>query len=107
MSSALRGLAPRDGLESLLAKMGHMGLLAEPRRGLQAGKSGVPRSQNADTTLICIFHLRIVLHLIMYLFDTTRNLSKDDWCCFNDRDVLIIPPLLKRSFPQLYLVMRQ
>ena len=50
MSSALRGLAPRDGLESLLAKMGHMGLLAEPRCGPQAGKSGDPRSQNADSS---------------------------------------------------------
>ena len=48
MSSASRGLAPREGLECLLVKMGRMGPLAEPRRGPQAGKSGDPRSQNAD-----------------------------------------------------------
>ena len=48
MSSASRGLAPREGLECLLVKMGHTGPLADPRRGLQAGKSGDPRSQNAD-----------------------------------------------------------
>ena len=49
MSSASRGLAPREGLESLLVKMGRTGLLAEPCRGLQAGKSGDPRSQNTDS----------------------------------------------------------
>ena len=48
MSSTMRGLAPREGLESLLVKMGRTGPLAEPRRGLQAGKSGDPRSQNTD-----------------------------------------------------------
>ena len=50
MSSALRGLAPCEGLESLLVKMGRTGLLAEPRRRPQAGKSGDPRSQNADSS---------------------------------------------------------
>ena len=49
MSSASRGLAPREGLESLLVKTGHTGPLAEPRRGPQAGKSGDPHSQNADS----------------------------------------------------------
>ena len=48
MSSASRGLAPREGLESLLVKMGRTGPLAEPHRAPQAGKSGDPRSQNAD-----------------------------------------------------------
>ena len=48
MSSASRGLAPREGLEYLLVKMGRTGLLEEPRRGPQAGKSGDPSSQNAD-----------------------------------------------------------
>ena len=48
MSSASRGLAPREGLESLLVKMGRTGPLAEPRCGPQAGKSGDPHSQNAD-----------------------------------------------------------
>ena len=50
MSPASRGLAPREGLESLLVKMGHTGPLAVPCRGLQAGKSGDPRSQNADSS---------------------------------------------------------
>ena len=50
MSSASRGLAPREGLNALLMKIGRMGPLAEPRRGPQAGKSGDPRSQNADSS---------------------------------------------------------
>ena len=50
MSSGSRGLAPLKGLESLLVKMGRTGLLVEPRRGPQAGKSGDPRSQNADSS---------------------------------------------------------
>ena len=49
MSSASRGLAPREGLEYLLVKMGSTGPLGEPRHGPQAGKSGDPRSQNADS----------------------------------------------------------
>ena len=49
MSSTSRGLAPREGLECLLVKMGHTGPFAEPRRGPQAGKSGDPRSQNTDS----------------------------------------------------------
>ncbi len=36
-------------LNALLTKMGRAGLLAEPRRGLQAGKSGDPSSQVADS----------------------------------------------------------
>ena len=48
MSSASRGLAPREGLGRLLVKTGHTGTRVEPRRGPQAGKSGDPRSQNAD-----------------------------------------------------------
>ena len=48
MSSASRGLAPREGLECLLVKMGRTGPLMEPRRGPQAGKSGYPGSQDAD-----------------------------------------------------------
>ena len=34
----------------LLMKMGRTGLLAQPRRGPQAGKSGDPHSQNADSS---------------------------------------------------------
>ena len=49
MSSASRGLAPREGLDSLLMKMGRTCLLAKPRRGPQTGKFGDPRSQNAGT----------------------------------------------------------
>ena len=37
-------------LNALLMKMGCTGLLAEPRRGPQAGKSGDPRSQDADSS---------------------------------------------------------
>ena len=48
MSSASRGLAPREGLECLLVKMGHTVTLVEPCRGLQAGKSGDPRSEDVD-----------------------------------------------------------
>ena len=48
MSSAPRGLAPREGLEFVLMKMGRTGPLLEPRHRPQAGKSGDPRSQNAD-----------------------------------------------------------
>ena len=50
MSSTSRGLAPREGLECLLVKMGHTGPLTEPRRGPQAGKSGDPRSHDADSS---------------------------------------------------------
>ena len=49
MSSSSQGLAPRKGLECLLVKMGHTGSRVEPRHGPQAGKSGDPRSKNADT----------------------------------------------------------
>ena len=48
MSSTSRGLAPREGLEWLLMKMGRTRPLVEPRPGPQAGKSGYPRSQDAD-----------------------------------------------------------
>ena len=37
-------------LNALLMKMGRTGLLAQPRRGPQAGKSGDPRFQNADSS---------------------------------------------------------
>ena len=48
MSSAPRGLAPREGLELVLMKMGRTGLLLEPRCRPQVGKSGYHRSQNTD-----------------------------------------------------------
>ena len=51
MSSASRGLAPREGLECLLVKMGRTGPPVEPRRGPQAGNSGDPRSQDADSVI--------------------------------------------------------
>ena len=50
MSSASQGLAPRECLECLLVKMGRTRPLLEPHRGPQAGKSGDPRSQNADSS---------------------------------------------------------
>ena len=65
MSSASRGLAPREGLECLLVKMGHTGLLAEPRRGLQVGKSGVPYSQNADKAILTKCVLRLPKALVV------------------------------------------
>ena len=47
MSPASRGLAPHEGPECLLVKMGCTKPLVEPRRGPQAGKSGDPcRCQN-------------------------------------------------------------
>ena len=49
MSSASRGLAPRKGLGFVLVKMGRAGPPFEPCRRPQAGKSGDPRSQNADS----------------------------------------------------------
>ena len=50
MSSASRGLAPREGLECFVDEDGPYGLLAQPRRGPQVGKSGDPRSRNADSS---------------------------------------------------------
>ena len=56
MSSASRGLVPREGLEWLLTKMGRTRPSVEPRPGPQAGKSGYPRSQDADRALSVIQH---------------------------------------------------
>ena len=50
MSSAPRGLAPREGLELELMKMGRAGPPLEPRHRPQAGKSGDPRSQNTASS---------------------------------------------------------
>ena len=50
MLSAPQGLAPCEGLEFVLVKMGHAGPPFEPCRRPQAGKSGDPRSQNADSS---------------------------------------------------------
>ena len=55
MSSASRGLAPREGLGSVLMKIGRAGPPFEPRHRPQAGKSGDPRSQNADM-VVCSKH---------------------------------------------------
>ena len=44
-------LGPREGLELELMKLGCTGPPLEPRRRPQAGKSGDPRSLNADTRL--------------------------------------------------------
>ena len=50
MPSALRGLAPHEGLEWLLLKMGRTRPLVEPHTGPQAGKSRYPHSQDADNS---------------------------------------------------------
>ena len=50
MSSASRGLAPREGLELGMMKLGCTGPPLEPCRRPQAGKSGDPCSQNADSS---------------------------------------------------------
>ena len=72
MSSALRGLAPREGLGFVLVKMGHAGPPFEPRRRPQAGKSGDPHSQNADSSLRVVAIFRIFgfwLSLVFGYFD--------------------------------------
>ena len=43
-------MAPREGLELMLMKMGRAGPPLEPRRRPQAGKSGDAHSQNADSS---------------------------------------------------------
>ena len=48
VSSASRGLAPREGLVLLMLKMGRTRSSMEPHRGMQAGKSRDPCSQDAD-----------------------------------------------------------
>ena len=51
LSPTPRGLAPREGLELVLMKIGHAGTPLEPRRGPQVGKSGDPRTQNTDNLI--------------------------------------------------------
>ena len=46
VSSASRGLAPREGLVLKVLKVGHTRPSIGPCRGLQAGKSRYPSSQN-------------------------------------------------------------
>ena len=65
MSSASRGLAPREGLERLLVKMGHTGPRMEPHHGPQSGKSGDPRSQNTDRANNDQFERRQLVQLIL------------------------------------------
>ncbi|KAM3189339.1 hypothetical protein ACQJBY_067960 [Aegilops geniculata] len=43
-------MAPREGLESFQLKLGHTGPSMEPHCGPHAGKSGYPRSQDADSS---------------------------------------------------------
>ena len=49
VSSASRGLAPREGLELAMSKLGRTKPLMKPHYAPQTGKSEYPRSQNADT----------------------------------------------------------
>ena len=48
--SASQGLAPREGLELLMLKMGCTRPSVEPCSGPQAGKSGYRRIQNTDSS---------------------------------------------------------
>ena len=48
MSSASRGLAPREGLMLLKLKLGRTRPSMEPHGGLQAGRAGYPHIQNTD-----------------------------------------------------------
>ena len=50
MASASRGLAPREGLGLLSLKLDRTGPSTEPHHGPQAGKSGYPHSQDADSS---------------------------------------------------------
>ena len=50
MSSAPRGLAPRQGLECLIDEDGSYWFTGEPHCRPQAGKSGDPHSQNTDSS---------------------------------------------------------
>ena len=43
-------MAPHEGLELVLMKMGRNGPPLEPHRRPQAGKSGYPRSQNTESS---------------------------------------------------------
>ena len=65
MSSTPRGLAPREGLELVLMKMGRAGSPLEPRRRPQAGKSGDPRSQNADKIALLERVLLVFMKIMM------------------------------------------
>ena len=50
MSSASRRLAPREGLECWLMKMGYTRPPVEPRPGPHVGMFGYPCSQDADSS---------------------------------------------------------
>ena len=75
MSSASRGLAPREGLERLLMKMGRTRPLMEPRHGPQAGKSGYPGSQNADS-IHCLFFMKAIFSTVTTEECETRQPSE-------------------------------
>ena len=50
VSSTSRVLAPREGPELLISKLGYSRPSREPCGGPQAGNSGYPHSQNADSS---------------------------------------------------------
>ena len=61
-------MAPRDGLEFEMIKMGRTGPPLEPRRRPQAGKSGDPRSQNTDmSTEVYWIHIISMCTLLVLL----------------------------------------
>ena len=73
MSSAPRGLAPREGLELELMKLGCTGPPLEPCHRPQAGKSGYPRSQNADNVELGD-NLRPAVLVVLVLLHQNGNL---------------------------------
>lgn len=50
MLSASQGLAPNEGLMVLVLKLGRTRPLTEPHGGLQAGRTGYPQVQDADSS---------------------------------------------------------
>ena len=50
VSSASRGLAPREGLELLTLKLGHTRPSMEPCGGPQEGRRGYPQVQDDDSS---------------------------------------------------------
>ena len=50
VSSASRGLAPREGLVLLMLRLGHTRPSMEPHGGPQVGRAGYPLIQDADSS---------------------------------------------------------
>ena len=76
MSSASRGLAPHEGLDSWLMKMGRVGLPSKPRHGPQASKSGDPRSQNTNRFLHHQHLMCAFLNILLCHFEHPNQFSE-------------------------------